>query len=996
MFIYDDSVTVKNLIKLQIDCEADTNENKINILQLSDLHLDPTIIEQEAVLKELSESVNQKVKELKWGKLDQVVFSGDFLYGKSLIESSKIEMKKRTEKIDLNMMVENKYHDSFGKCVAFIEKLIDNVAKNLDGIRKSVLVVPGNHDLLRFRESSMISSGKMIPPRISCYINRFASRFLKVDLMEDEKYKMVNCPSLTLTSRMNGVVAIVGFDSNHFEYNQGEEPDSPSVGWVNRSQIEMAKNMLKWLTEVITDRPLYIITVFHYHLLPVDASANFQRTYDKKELTFLVDTQWVIEQLQDYQVSLVLHGHRHLNALQNVSYHPFDMLGSRRNMLQIISCPPSKENDNNGVLLQLDLLAGGMRIEFLKKSSKADRPKSIPMVSASRISPGEMRLYREIHAWLDGENLPSGRPVDLLAKVETSRDKSAVNKFKNLSESVWKQFGYVQCCSLPEAFWSNSKQDNCLGQLFSKEQAPINFPLLPESHPGPTSSYSLLLLVRYVRSNNRYDILLNNHFPLRMSDFSAWDTLLMPAFKAHEIREFLYRIKMDMIAATDPRSNVNPYLYVDEEKLMKELDNKLKELNSDAILDIAKQRRFVANESFVRFSPTDGIPRKYEYTLTTLDYFAADHRDGDKRSFFKILNRIHTVDVSTLNKGALRWEGEISRGKPTLHRGIVWFPLNEWRNCPAIVARNADVMCWVETCLNNMRGPENIRIGDRDYYHNTVCLGELNLNNEGKLVKRVVANMTFDKNCPDVSDEVKEKINCYPQNLSKGLELVKLNKKMDLNGSQPYLGSSISHAYLKREKDNIVVFSDKELKNKLGLLRPIQRYVLIDGLKRVERLSSELDALGFDIKNLEGYLIVEMVNSVKLLSVLPPVIESTQTREVNKENSVNNEFLVCDGNHRIVHHCWNKEEIYKVVLIDGPAYPYYAYPFAANEWYVTASQKLYIPPSHANCKYTPRNVVQEIQGISGQKIPEGERFRRYFRDFDSSFIHVGGQGGRPF
>ncbi|MBF8273511.1 MAG: Calcineurin-like phosphoesterase [Magnetococcales bacterium] len=1013
MFLYDNSTTVKKSIESRIESGRGEENDYVTILQLTDLHLDPTVIEQGYVLGELSKNINGKTEVLGWKKLDQVVFSGDFLHGRNISDSATtdvnrlyngVTMNKAKEEEKKNLLcrkIEEQYDQAFTGCVRFINKLIQEVApETVDNPKEHLLVVPGNHDLVRTSESSFGKSTTATPPRIEKYIQHFANQFLEIPL-SGEFYKLVNNPTLLLTSRKNGVVAVIGLDSNHYEYNQPEPPESPSVGWVNREQLNGALNLIRWLTGLVTDRPLYVIVVFHYHLLPVELSTKFLRTHDRKELTFLVDAQWVIEKLQDHQVSLVMHGHRHLNKLQNVSYHPLDVGYSRRNVLQILSCPPAETNDKNGALLRVDLLAGAARVEFLTQKAPP-RAKSIPMVSASRIAPGEMRLYREIHAWLNGGDLPSGRPVDLLAKLETSRDSTAAQKFRELSESVWKKFGYVLCCSLPETFWDDEAADNWFMKQFPRNQAPINFPLTPETHPGPTSDYALLLLIRYVRDRDRYEILLNNHFPLRTSDFSAWDTLLMPAFKPHEIREFLYRIKMDMIAANDPRSNVDPYSYEDETALLAELDTKLRQLNSDAIREIAEQRRFVASETFVRFSPTDGIPRRYEYTLTTLDRFAADDRSSEDRSFFKVLNRIHTVTSASLNQGALRWEGIINNSKPPLHRGVVWFPLNEWRKCPAIVARNADVMCWVEACLNKMRGGNNLQAGERGFYHESACLGELKLGNDSRMIDQPIAHYPFDS-ASDGGERasVNSSDNGLPSTLEEGLRRVKLNGKMDLWQVAPYEKATIIPAFLLREGDFIEVYEDKEGTRKLGVLRPVQRYALADGLARVRKLASDLEKLGHDMVNLNGYLVARLVNASAQLSILPPIIESTQTQEEIDKNGFNGEFLVCDGNHRIVENCWSaRDELrtaYQVALVMGPSVPYYATPFAANEWHVTANPPLHNPPLHARCKYTPR-IVPEVICFkeTDHVIPEDDRYRRYFRDFDTAFRHVGGQGGRPF
>ena len=301
-----------------------------------------------------------------------------------------------------------------------------------------------------------------------------------------------------------------------------------------------------------------------------------------------------------------------------------------------------------------------------------------------------------------------------------------IDNFKELSKYTWEKFGYVQCCGLPESFWNGSRDDHFQCQ-FPLGKAPIEFPMRQDTHGGSTKVYQLLLLLRYNEELRRYEILLNNHFPLRMSDASIWSTLLMPAYENKDIREFLFRIKMDMVSAADSQNMRSSIMGTEDKARRAEIDRKLRQLDTQAIHDIAKDPYDSEKKVFVKFSPTDGVSRQYTYQLTSLRRFAAKSNDVQDRSFYNILNNIGSVDAGQLNKGILRWEGNMSRNVPMLRRGVVWFPVEEWRKCPAIVARNADVMCWVEQYIENCRGDSHIIPGDHGYYDDRICLGKLDL-----------------------------------------------------------------------------------------------------------------------------------------------------------------------------------------------------------------------------------------------------------------------------
>ena len=469
MLIFDGSDKVIELAETQLEKGKEISGDEVTILHLSDLHYDESIVDNGRVFRELEENITRKLESLRWGILHQIVFSGDFVFGLSIFNECERELKKTTSdsqwksvqkalkdgveegknnKADAFLKcMSDKYVTAFKSCAEQIIKMAKKITPVNFREDRSILVVPGNHDLMRFSPNGP-GRHPATHPRIKHYAENFANKFLEGRPKTDHLDKLTKSPTLTIDSRENGVIAIVGLDSNHFEYHQPDNPDSPGFGLINRTQLDQTIALFDWLSRKVDDRPLYTIVVFHYHLLPVEGGNITHRYSDGKSQTFLVDTQWVIERLQDHRVSMVLHGHRHLEALQQVSYHPLNRSVNYRSPSHILSCPPALPTSADGALLQVNLLDGEVHLEFLNPTqTQSDRfhPKTVPLISASRISPGEIRLYREMMAWLDGDALPSQRPANLLQKLDQDGDRAKIEKYKDLLKASWNRFGYVQC-----------------------------------------------------------------------------------------------------------------------------------------------------------------------------------------------------------------------------------------------------------------------------------------------------------------------------------------------------------------------------------------------------------------------------------------------------------------------------------------------------------------------------------------------------------------------
>lgn len=154
---------------------------------------------------------------------------------------------------------------------------------------------------------------------------------------------------------------------------------------------------------------------------------------------------------------------------------------------------------------------------------------------------------------------------------------------------------------------------------------------------------------------------------------------------------------------------------------------------------------------------------------------------------------------------------------------------------------------------------------------------------------------------------------------------------------------------------------------------PAQRYVLEDGLRKVQNLEWELTARGVDLYAMNGYVTIWTDQTGDMpIDVLPPIIEHSV--EPNGE-SVN---IINDGMHRmyVARLEWLLPE---VVFIQGVPkdYPYYAYPIPDGDW----SQVTILPGSHI-----PHGVIKKWHRIADNK--------KLYRYFDSAFNNVGGPRGQ--
>jgi len=420
----------------------------------------------------------------------------------------------------------------------FARNCILNVAENLQlGVKDNLLVIPGNHDVYRY------ASSKAAKLQLYAQTHRLldkTSTLLHVDEMAAADLdNLAYYPRLILFGDDHGVLAVFGLDSNHTAYSYKGLSD---YGLVYSTQLNYLTQAIVTLQEIFKNTPLYVWVVLHHHLLQVE-SFNDVRRYVQREnkdgvdylhklmLSVTLDSRDIIEKLQDCRVSLVTHGHMHHPVMQQMLYRTLQP-GRGRSLLNIVACPsfilpernePQDEYPYVGVVvLTLKKYHGSMQVDILADIEEEDFRQSVtvPMLSASRCSAGEMRVLREIRAWLD-EKVLNDR-----VKIPISPGDGKA-EFKDVMERRWKEHAYTQVAALPEGI---------------VEGQSVSFPAPRITSELPQKSYRLLLVLK--EDGGDPYILLNNHISVRQSSFGTWHAPLLPAFS--DVRDFLERLRVDI------------------------------------------------------------------------------------------------------------------------------------------------------------------------------------------------------------------------------------------------------------------------------------------------------------------------------------------------------------------------------------------------------------------------------------------------------------------
>ena len=913
--------------------------DRITLLQLSDLHLQ--IHKGGTNFDGLATTLRAQLQS--WEHEAGVPLADGLLLSGDILDATFITPK--TGKRRIERYVESYKHAANLFHSVFFPKTIPDPRR--------VIAIPGNHDVVWGGNKIGAHSG---PYACDAYEVHFARAFVDdTDITTPAANAAVDCPRLCLfgacapglggkPDQLNGVVAVIGLDSNHNQYRGTKSLKNHGLAYFH--QLRRLENLVTALSTVITQCPLHICVAIHHQLLPIwehDPTHSLEVDTANVLARVTLDARSIIDSLQRSYASLITHGHMHKTALQQVSYLPLE-LGSQPRLLSIVSCPSYAE-DRGAAVLTFDVYAGQASIQIITpKKKECLVGTTVSLTSASRIPSREMRLYRELMAWLTpGTELPSGRNRTLIG--EPWPDVERLSAFRDALARRWDQCGWVQVSGLPT----------------EKLELPVSQEDVPHA-----KKYFLLVLLKGGPSPH---ILLNNHVPMRTSEFSSWDTLLFPAFS--ELKDELEHTQRDLVRSVERLRLDSNKDFKTRRALQKSLIEKLAQIRKEDWEKYEGEFRLLGTKPFVKFSPTDGRPQRYEYNLVSLDAFAIKDEHGGFTKIFESVDEVNKQDVSCGPRLDARTTvsdtDEVVRPVPL---GLVWYPiglpldslLNSLNTCPPMAARNADVISWVVGVLEDIWKKEGRR------FPPWLLLGEHDPVSTGAIT--VLSERPFEQPTGVPARDADD----FPNSLCQGLREVQFEKSGQLKGIFPYAKADLLPVVLQRDGDYIKVLSKDE--KDLGVLRPTQRYVLKKGLERVRWLSGEIER----IYRLEGYMKVQLRGG-SLLAVLPPVIEAIL--EEDRELPGRGEFLVCDGNHRIVQHCWTEGKPTNAVLAKTD-FPYYAHPFGSREWRFTAENEQVIAPDLYS-KYAPRRFPGN---------PRRDSYRTYFRDFNTGFKNIGGQGGR--
>lgn len=934
----------------------EVNPQRVRVLVLADLHLE----EGDSFRTRMEESLGRFGMEESRTDLHALVVAGDLVAGNSIkwgSAKSSIPMANCHDEL-------SRLHLAAGT----------DIAGAVTGHR--VLVVPGNHDVVRVggdpqrRSEIKEMLGHKGPHQGSSFLKNVQEPLLKNGSTGGDAAALKDTPRLLLLGGEYGVIAIIGLDSNHMAY---EAPGLEYPGYINDNQLANVGELVDALKKVFKDRPLFLWAVWHHHLLPVyssqinqligkakasDPSLNdMLRIFD----AITIDGRAVVDKLCEERFSLATHGHMHAPCIQRVSYKP-----RSTQILNVVACPSCKAKPDDehpyvgATLVDIDFERGLAEVSIkgverlpngLCSYTTRDiyDTYAIPLVSASRVTLGEMRLYRHLKVWLWENEQGRGGLGVFSGKLPRPPAMSGLNVENDWWRSVNNclgETGYVPICM-------GSPDDVIKEGLLTREQLATL----------PKKKYRLLLALRDSGMGDPF-ILLNQFSPIRLSDYGSWDVPLLPAFRSiHGLVDRWLRDARRLLDEYRRKERKGDSVADHVTRLENILDQLAKVQESDEELVTISSPRL-----FLKFSPTDGVPVLYEYSLTHWPRLASNQSSDLLWFLDEYVSRMDSSEVAR-----------------TLFRdyrpGLLWLPLSSWKDSKGIKARNGDVMQWVDETLEGLKGgmPELPRW--------------LVLRSGGKL--EVGGSKVDVRSFGDGSlgrESLGGPEDGVASSLVHGLDRVTMAK----DGEGIYRGKEICAGKLKmvREGNRIGINVHRESGELLGHLRPVQRYVLDYGLERAKELRKNVsDKFGKDVIDLGrcnelGYLRLSLAGG-RDISVLPLIVEQIASED---QEGGTPEFILCDGNHRLVQHLLidGCDSLGCAIVLGEPVQPYYAWPYSRLDWGIVMQNQLASTPDMYS-KYTPRYPWDWTQ----EQIRQApESYRLLFRDLSTGFGDVGAQGGR--
>lgn len=658
--------------------------------------------------------------------------------------------------------------------------------------------------------------------------------------------------------------------------------------------------------------------------------------------------------------------------------------------------------------LRLRPASGELQVAAHRDDANDDRPFTREITtsvrSASRVMSGEWRLRQRVDALLGGV-----RDADALGIAVEQR---------------WQRDGYV-ALSFPD------EQD---------------FPDLPINQ---RKQYRLLLLLRRRPGTNRYDILMSHHTPLRPPAVADWCSLLLPAFGS--VARLLERLRDDVMrqAREEPQraerasrarefeTAVNNILGHAARQGRDVWDDRLTQLARRTVRELSPTSGAVTEYDYRLVTPLPFVERARQPAPT--DDPQTQDAIRDEARVLSWLAQLDAVSEPGDSSGAarfpfscvatggagMRWEPEtdladladadLVREQATkLPPGAVWFPLGDitsddpadwpWTHSPAMVARNADVMRWLyaelRTCTVDGRLPAQLLLGGLDPAADVyrVVGAPLPFASDADRVPSPAADPDAQPIDADSTREALRHVRIGEEGkrradgdddapiageLAYPPDAVDIQRVVLLRAGEARPGTRIL-VYEARADDELNTTEWRE-REPMGVLRPVQRYVLADGIERARKVNALIDDGLRD--DPWGFARIQRGNG-QIVACTPPIIERSARESYELDDGRGlREFLICDGNHRVVSRVWRHGRPMAAVAVVGEVpHPYYARPFSQFEWDVTAGNELQAPPDTAS-KYVVRRPAD------GREVPP-DWYRRFFRRLELGFGSLGGQGGR--
>jgi hypothetical protein len=792
----------------------------------------------------------------------------------------------------------------------------------------------------------------------------------------------VNMPDTRRVPRPMAYVVVIGFDSNDAYYRDEKVGDQ---GQVAVAQLEQARALVDALTHTLSsDAPLYVIAVTHHSLLPVEdhlveaASDGSPQTFRQGSLNAF----GLLHHCANIRASVIVNTHMHAREVHSLSTMPVEP-GRTIDDITIVACPSfgavSGRRPSGLAHLRLNVWRGEAEIGYVYDDPDGPVEPRLtqvtrPLVSASRVSAAEQRLHIAVKRLLADERERADEELS-----------SQIGRFDEYVDQVWQRDGYV-----PLTFADGT---------------------IPRMRVTRFVRYNLLLLLRRrPGSGSEYELLTSHHTPLQPPRLGDWNSVLLPAFTS--ARNLLEHLRDDVVRqVADQAGDLRKAR--DAKQLQEAVENVFaahtepdRDVWEDSLREVDMVRK-------LKISPTTGQLTEYEYRLVTiLPLIEKDDSEEDRdaaqiRKWLSLLpairpdlsmaNPTNCVPIEATEAGGagLRWEPTVELKRPQardpraafkIPPGAIWYPApssdevtGPWTRSPAIVSRNADVMHWVDEALARKRND------DGSFPDTLILEGATAAEKRDLTIDKV---HTFEETC-------------------EALRNVTYDAKSDLHGRKAYAGKLIQPVLLVRRghglrnRDAIVVVA-RDSGEELGVLRPVQRYVRLPGIQRAEDIYQRLERLGKEDPDYDGWGYVEARKGAAAtpVSITPPIVEQLSPMDAESDDDAQREFLLCDGNHRVINSVWRQgRELAAVAIIGEPNEPYYARPFGTYEWQCTSDTEVTQAVDN-KFKYNARVVDDEfVDSLPEERkkkvVAMGRtlRYRRYYRDLGSGFGDVGGQGG---